>query len=97
MDPNKLKTPKRQTLMKDFPKDEVQIPELVVPFKKRRGRKPSIVAKVDADAKPTETLVEMSAHGVSGEECTAESNEIKDVEVTEMKSFVMLRLSLLSI
>ncbi len=45
---------KTQTLYKDFPKEEAKIPDLSslqVPIKKRRGRKPIIVTRVDIEAK----------------------------------------------
>ena len=86
--PKHTKDVKTQTLMKDFPKEETQIPELDVPFKKRRGRKPASMVQVDTDAQAQETDAEIGAGDKGGEGATQVHSEIKeDVEVTEMEEF----------
>ena len=86
--PKYTKDVKTQTLMKDFPKEEAQIPELDVPFKKRRGRKPAIMAEVDVDMHAQETEAEIGAGDKGGEGSTQVRSGIKeDVEVTEMEEF----------
>ena len=86
--PKPSKDVKTQTLMKDFPKEEAQIPELDVPFKKRRGRKPTIVARIDTEARAQNANIETNADKETEGERKLELSEIKDdTGVTEIEEF----------
>ena len=85
--PKPSKDVKTQTLMKEFPKEEAQIPELDVPFKKRRGRKPTIVARVDGEEQSQGADEETKHDKHSEEEEKHELTGGKDSGVIEMEEF----------
>ncbi len=59
--PKSSREVKTQTTLRDFSKDDADFPELDVPLKKRRGRKPTLGSQGDEDQEKREEVPENTA------------------------------------